>query len=250
MDTQEQNQIEKTDETSKPKKMIAISTPAAIVTAGVIIALALMLSGKVAPGETKNNQQPGSNVPEQVAPTEKVSIRPTDHVRGDLTKAEVVIVEYSDSDCPYCQRFHVTMKEALKKNGTKVAWIYRHFPLDMHPNAINESIAMECVASRGGNESFWNYLDQLVDITITPDKSASILTSMATAVGVDAKAFTACTSNPDIKTIVDNQTKEAESLGARGTPYSIAFNKSGTQVVIPGAVPFEELQKTINDLLK
>lgn len=253
MDTQEQNQmhVEKPAESSAQTKKPMINTPAAIVTAGVVIALALLLSGKGS-GNVKNNQvnDADGQQQEQVVPPENVSVRPTDHVRGDLSKAEVVIVEYSDSDCPYCQRFHVSMQDAVKKYGNKVAWVYRHFPLSIHPNANNEALALECVASLGGNDAFWSYLDQVIDITVAPDKSAPILSSMASALGVDAGAFKTCVASKDIKAIIDNQSAEAQTLGAQGTPYSIAFNKDGKQVVIPGAVPFEELQKTIDGLLK
>ncbi len=253
MDTQEQNQmhIEKpAEDSAQPKKMV-INTPAAIVTAGVIIALALLLSGRGS-SKIKNDQVPTGDNQQQVetAPPEDVSVRPTDHIRGDISKAEVVIVEYSDSDCPYCQRFHVTMKDALKKYGNKVAWVYRYFPLSIHPDANNEAYALECVGKLSNNENYWSYLDSLIDITVAPDKSAPILSSMATALGVDAGAFKTCVASADIKATIDAQSAEAQTLGAQGTPYSIAFNKAGKQVVIPGAVPMEDLQKTIDGLLK
>ncbi len=233
------------------KKPINISTPAAIITAGVVIALALVFSGKGL-GERPDikNNQAGTEEQQAVTPPQNVSVLPTDHVRGDLTKAEVIIVEYSDSDCPFCQRFHVSMQEVLKKYGNKVAWVYRHFPLSIHPNANNEAYAMECVASLGGNEKFWSYLDNVIDITVSPDKSQPIMTSLATGLGIDAKAFETCITSSQTKATVEASSTEAQALGARGTPYSIAIGKNGQQIVIPGAVPTEDLIKTIDGLLK
>ncbi len=184
------------------------------------------------------------------APAKPIAVLPTDYVRGDITKAQVVIVEYSDSDCPYCQRFHVTMKDVLQKYGTKVAWVYRYFPLSIHPDAQNEAIALECSAQLGGNDVFWKYLDQVIDITVSPDKSASVLTSTATALGIDQKAFTACLANPATAKKVTDQAAEAQALGAQGTPYSIATNKKGVQTAIPGAYPIEDITKIIDGLLK
>jgi protein-disulfide isomerase len=239
--------------TPPAKKGVNVSIPAAIITAGAIIALALIFSGKGISNEgvVKNNQ-PKPSVEQQVAtaPSGSVSVRDGDYVRGDIANAQVVIVEYSDSDCPYCQRFHTTMKDVLKKYGSKVAWVYRYFPLDIHPDANNEAVALECVGQLGGNEKFWNYLDQIMDITVSPDKSSAVLTSTATALGVDAKALSTCLSNPATAKKVAAQSAEAQTLGAQGTPYSIAINKSGKQVVIAGAYPIEEVSKTIDSLMK
>lgn len=229
------------------KKPLTISTPAAIITAGVFIALGLIFSGR---SMLPASQKKVSQAPTTTTPPKEISVNPNEHVRGDLTKAEVVIVEYSDSDCPYCQRFHVTMQDVLKKYGTKVAWVYRHFPLSIHPNAENEAIALECVSTLGGNDAFWKYLDQLVEITVTPSQSAAILTTTATNSGINEKAFTSCLSNPAIAKKVTDQAAEAQSLGAQGTPYNIAIGKNGSQVVIAGAYPVEEMIKTIDSLLK
>lgn len=247
MQTQEQNQNQ-TQPSPEPKKVLSISIPAAIITAGAVIALALVLSGRTsAPKDTKQVQ---NQAPTVTAPSKEVSIRNGDYVRGDLTKAQVVIVEYSDSDCPYCQRFHNTMKEVLSTYGTKVAWVYRYFPLSIHANAENEAIALECSAQLGGNDIFWKYLDEVIDITVSPDKSASVLTSTATNLGIDAKAFTNCLGGKDAVKKVTDQSAEAQALGAQGTPYSIAIAKNGEQVAIPGAYPIDQMKTIIDGLLK
>ncbi|MCC7436252.1 thioredoxin domain-containing protein [Candidatus Nomurabacteria bacterium] len=237
-----QEQIEQKE--NNVKKPSAISTPAAIITAGVIIAAALIFKG----GGTKTI----SNIKDQqkIAPTEKVSLRENDYVRGDISKAEVVVIEYSDSDCPFCERFHTTMKDLLSQYGTKVAWAYRYFPLSIHPNANNEAIALECVGSLGGNDAFWKYLDEVISITVSPEKSKATLSSVANGIGIDKNLFESCIANPDIAKKITDQSTEAQSLGAQGTPYSIAINKKGEQEVIPGALPIEQLKPIIDRLLK
>lgn len=87
----------------------------------------------------------------------------SDHIRGDIN-ADVIIVEYSDLECPFCARFHPIIKDILEQYGTKVAWVYRHFPLDgIHANARAKAEASECVASLGGNDAFWKYVDATFD---------------------------------------------------------------------------------------
>lgn len=247
MESQEQNQNQ-TQSSPETKKSLSISIPAAIITAGAVIALALVLSGRTgAPTDTKQVQ---NQVPTVTAPSKEIALRDGDYVRGDLTKAQVVIVEYSDSDCPYCQRFHMTMKDILSSYGTKVAWVYRYFPLSIHPDAENEAIALECSGQLGGNDVFWKYLDEVIDITVSPDKSASVLTSSATNLGLDSKAFSSCLGGKDAAKKVTDQSAEAQALGAQGTPYSIAISKSGEQVVIPGAYPIDQMKTIIDGLLK
>jgi len=83
-----------------------------------------------------------------------------DHIKGNMN-ADVVIVEYSDIECTFCKRFHKTMNEVVNSYGDKVAWVYRHFPLEsIHKNARPWAIESECVAEIGGNESFWKYIDE------------------------------------------------------------------------------------------
>lgn len=82
-----------------------------------------------------------------------------DHIRGDI-KAPVKIIEFSDLECPFCGRFHPTMQQAFNEYQGKVAWIYRHFPLEsIHPTARPLAEASECAASIGGNDKFWEFID-------------------------------------------------------------------------------------------
>jgi protein-disulfide isomerase len=102
----------------------------------------------------------------QMVVTDLPSLRPldeNDHLQG-ATDAPVVVLEYSDLQCPYCKRFHDTMNQVMEKYGTekKVAWAYRHFPiLSNHPDAAKVAEASECAAELGGNDAFWKFLDEV-----------------------------------------------------------------------------------------
>ncbi len=78
-----------------------------------------------------------------------------DHIRGN-PDAPVTLVEYSDFECPFCKRFHPTVKRIVDEYGGRVRWVYRHFPLDeIHPvKARREAAAAECAAELGGNDAF------------------------------------------------------------------------------------------------
>jgi protein-disulfide isomerase len=91
-------------------------------------------------------------------------ITPDDHIVGD-PNAEIIIVEYSDLDCPFCKTFHRTMYEVVEKSEGRVAWVYRHYPLpQLHPNAFRKAEETECAWEQGGNEAFWKYTDTLFGV--------------------------------------------------------------------------------------
>ena len=84
-----------------------------------------------------------------------------DHVRGNRN-AQVLLIEYSDFQCPFCQRFHATGLQVLDEYGNDAAWVYRHFPLDqLHPQARPAAVASECVYEIGGDEAFWQFADKV-----------------------------------------------------------------------------------------
>ncbi len=84
----------------------------------------------------------------------------SDHIIGSLD-AKIIIIEYSDLECPFCNRFNVTAKKIVDESEGQVAWIYRHWIVHTQngQNALPKAAASECVAKIKGNESFWKYID-------------------------------------------------------------------------------------------
>ncbi|NVN97471.1 thioredoxin domain-containing protein [Candidatus Nomurabacteria bacterium] len=92
-----------------------------------------------------------------------------DHLYGSAD-APVVIIEYSDYECPYCARFHPEIKQIVDESKGGVAWIYRHWPI--HAGSLDKLIAAECVAKLKGNDAFWKYSESLFEL-INPTPAAA-----------------------------------------------------------------------------
>ena len=72
-----------------------------------------------------------------------------DHIRGNKN-ASIVLIEYSDLECPFCKVFHTTLNQMLSTYEDKVMLVYRHFPLDsLHSKARKEAEASVCAAKLG-----------------------------------------------------------------------------------------------------
>ena len=165
-----------------------------------------------------------------------------DHVRGNRD-AKVFLIEYSDYECPFCARFHSTAQQVLDEYGDRVAWVYRHFPLDqLHSKARPAAEAAECVADIGGNDAFWKFTDALLE-----DSSAlGDLVGAASNIGVN---ISDCVESGKFKDRVDGQYQAGVQAGVRGTPGNFVVNDKGEAWFMPGAYPFEQIKTAIDEAL-
>ncbi|MFA6430086.1 MAG: thioredoxin domain-containing protein [Candidatus Paceibacterota bacterium] len=197
--------------------------PGAILLAGFVIAGAIYFTNKDNGGAVANNK---ANTPAKTAPATGAApkaISADEHILGN-PNAEIKIVEYSDTECPFCKRFHVTMHSLIDTYGKdgKVAWVYRHFPLTFHKKAIKEAEATECAAEIGGNKSFWAMLDMIYSETEGNDSlDATKLPVFAKNVGLDVTKFNTCLSSGKMTSIVTDQQKDGLRIGVNGTPYTV-----------------------------
>ncbi len=159
-------------------------------------------------------------------------------VRG-ASNAAVEVIEFSDFQCPFCQRANPVVEQVLKTYGNKIKFVYRHYPLPNHPNARPAAEAAACAEAQG---KFWEYHDQLF---ANASKLADAdLKAHAAAVGLDATKFNACFDNRQQKPGVDADIAAADKAGVTGTP---AFFINGR--AIEGAQPFEAFKRVIDEEL-
>lgn len=215
----------------------SLSLPAAIIIAGIIIAIAVLFSGaktvgKIAPG--------GKLTVKEYAPSMQITpVSKDDHIRGDLRKAKVAVIEFSDLQCPYCKQIHPTLAQMVDVYGDEVVWVYRHFPLEsIHPAARPAAHASECVAELGGNESFWKFVDGIFSHTGEDDPlTAENMTKLAGIAGVNTDAFNACQQSGKYDSKISDQISQANLAGAEGTPDLTIVDLRTKEAVKAGADP-------------
>ena len=233
-----------------PAQTTALTIPIAIIIAGALIAGAIYLgTSKGASPTAVNNQQP-QQVAQQTGDLEAMkAISSDDHIRGN-PDAPIKIVEYSDTECPFCKRFHATMKEVMDEYGKdgKVAWIYRHFPLDqLHSKARKEAVALECANEQGGNDKFWSYADRLYEITPANNSlDPAELPKIAQYVGLDTAKFNTCLGSTKYDKHIEDEVQNAQITGGNGTPWSIVIGKNGKKYPLSGAQPLSAVKQLID----
>jgi len=195
-------------------------------------------------------------VPPDDSPAQKAAgkIKPvtsSDHIRGNAD-AKLTLVEYSDFECPFCQRFHPVTQELLKTYGDKIRLVYRHFPLAFHANAQKEAEASECIAELGGNDAFWKYVDTIFERTTANGTGFALdkLGPLAAELGINQAEFQTCLDSNKYEKLVKDQIADGTTGGVSGTPSTFIINPKGETQLIVGAQPTEALKTAIDSSLK
>ena len=166
--------------------------------------------------------------------------------------APVVIMEFSDFHCPFCRRHATTVLPRLKRDYVetgKVLYVFRHFPLNTHPDAPAAGAAAACAGRQG---KFWDMHDRFFETggRVGP----ADLDSHALLLGLDVARFRACRDREGLED-VRADTALGQQLQINGTPaFVLGLNRGGTAMApvtsISGADTYEAFAKAIGELLK
>lgn len=256
--TDEQQQVSPTPSTPIQQGFLD-GNPRTMFTFGLVSGMALILllnnftgfSGGTALAKTDTtgttNTAQAAQQQQQNAPAGKLAeVTSKDHVRGDLKKAKVVLVEYSDFQCPYCGKHDPTMQQIMKDYGDQVAWVYRHFPLSFHPNAEPTALASECASEQG---KFWEFADamfagQTDNLEGDAATTDAFVQKTAKDLGLNMTKFNDCVKTSKYQSVIDDDTASGKTAGVNGTPATFV---NGT--LVSGAVPYASMKKIIDDAI-
>lgn len=206
----------------------------------------------------------GRMVPQQVAaaPTQQAAPTPTDptagqpqappaqpvaavtdkdHIRGPKD-AKVTLIEYSDFQCPFCNRHEPTVEKVLKDFPKDVRLVYRHYPLSFHQNAQKSAEASECAAKVGGQDAFWAMHDKLfaANDALNGNVAADFYQNIAKDLRLDVNKFKSCMDSGETASIVSADTASGNDAGVEGTPATFVNGK-----LVSGAVPYEQFKAAV-----
>jgi protein-disulfide isomerase len=157
--------------------------------------------------------------------------------------AKVIVVEFSDFQCPFCQKAAPTVKQIIESYGDNILFVYRDFPIhSIHPQAQKAAEASQCAFEQ---DRFWDYHDKLFE------KQSEWATSgvpkfkdYAAELGLDTTKFNDCLDSGKYANEVGADLSVGQQLGVTGTP---TFFVNGEKVV--GAQPYSVFEGIIDNAL-
>jgi protein-disulfide isomerase len=164
--------------------------------------------------------------------------------------APVTIVEFTDYQCPFCQRYHTTVFDQIVKNWVdtgKVRYVSRDLPLPMHENAASAALAARCA---GEQNKFWEMRHGL--IVNANQLGADRYTALAADLKLDAPRFAQCLAEKRYGPQIQQDVIDAEAAGINGTPSFIIGRATpagidGVRVI--GAQPYAAFDAKLKQLL-
>ena len=153
--------------------------------------------------------------------------------------AKVTLVEWSDFQCPFCARVNETLRQVEAEYGDRVALVFKHLPLPMHPGAPAAHAAAEAAHRQG---QFWAMHDKIFASPRNVD--AATLERYAREIGLDMERFRRDSTSEAVRARIRSDGEQAKELGVTGTP---AFMINGR--FLSGAQPFESFKRLIEEEL-
>ncbi len=241
------------------------STPfiiGAILLSGMMISTAILMSrGNIEEQiRTELQRQLQGQEPELVEGGDlSLAIAEDDPYQGDADTATFAIIEFSDYECPFCERFHNDARPQLIEEYVETGqaiMIWKDLPLPFYePINIQQAQAAHCVWDQTQNDGYFAFNRALFDLKKDGGEvEESDLNGLAEQIeGLDQDEFAACyESEVNVAKVQRNQ-EDASSVGVNGTPGIIIGRIENGQVVdgirLAGALPFDVFQEVIEDYL-
>lgn len=232
-------------------------TPISILVGALIIAASIYVSnggtikgfGLKTPAKTPSAAATPPSSPQAVAGS-TVNVSADDDPFLGNANAPVTIIEFGDFQCPFCRKLWRDALPQIKAkyiDTGKAKFVYRDFPLDIHPAAEPSAQAAACANEQG---KFWQYHDKIFEEQDKQGESTiryavEDLKKWAREVGLNVNSFNTCLDSGKYKQEVDKDLQDGIAAGVTGTPGSFI---NGRQ--IKGALPFAQFEKIIEEELK
>jgi protein-disulfide isomerase len=186
----------------------------------------------------------GEILPFGAKPFEEARVKLEKDVNGAAkgpAKAQVLIVEFSDMQCPHCQKAAPGI-EQLVAQEPEARFVFQNFPLPAHDWAAKAANYVDCVG-RASNDAVWKFIQKTFEdqSNITASNVDEKLKAIATAAGANADEVAACAAKPETKTRIDASLALGKSVGVNGTPTLFLNGR-----MVSGGAPVDVLKKMVD----
>ena len=150
--------------------------------------------------------------------------------------ATVVLLEFSDFQCPFCARAHTTIKQFMAKHEDRVTLVYKHLPLSqIHPEALPAAKASWAAQQQG---KFWEYQDAL--FTQQEKLGKDLYSAIAKDLNLDLEQFNRDRNSEAASAAIQKDIELATGLGISGTPFFVMNGET-----FSGAVELSQMEKIL-----
>jgi protein-disulfide isomerase len=186
----------------------------------------------------------GEVLPFGVKPYEEAREKLAQGVNGAAkgpANAPVTIVEFSDMQCPHCQKAAPVVEQLLAQEPD-ARFVFQNFPLPMHNWADKAAAYVDCVG-RASNDAVWKFIQKTFEdqTNITEANVDEKLKAIATASGAKADEIAACAAKPETKSRIEASEALGKSVGVTGTPTLFINGRS-----VGATAPLETLKKIVD----
>ena len=208
--------------------------------------LDILKKNPTAVGDAGNLPPPMPPPPPPPSEEEQLKQQLADKITVDLgntpvfgnRNAKIMIVVFSDFQCPFSKRGADTLHALKQKYGNDLMYVYKNLPLPFHPEAMP---AAKAALAAGRQGKFYEFHDKLYEKQ--GEIGEALYVQIAKDLGLNMQKFNADRNSPEIEAQVKSDADQANKLGFNGTP---GFTVNGVKVL--GAYPVEHFEKVINAL--
>jgi protein-disulfide isomerase len=194
--------------------------------------------GKKAQAEFLNALRAQAKIQVLLSPP-RIEVAADDAPARGQKNAPVVMIEFADFECPFCRQMQPDIERLEKEYDGKLTFVYKEFPLSIHPHAEKAAEAALCA---GEQDAFWKYHD-----TLFSDGSGLEVTQLkesAHVLGLDTARFNSCLDSGEQGPTIEKDIAQGLHLGLAGTP-GIFIN----DYFLSGVVPYDTLREIVGQQL-
>jgi len=173
-----------------------------------------------------------------------IEISPEDWVKGQ-TESKVVLVEYSDFECPACGAYYPVLKQLFREFGNRMQFVYRHFPLKQH---LHAELAAQAAEAAGRQRKFWEMHDLIFEgqaTWTTQTHPEETFISYAKQLGLDLERFRVDLDSREVQKAIENDQESVDRDSMEGTP---TFFLNGAMIQNPKS--YDEFRKLLQHTIE